>query len=138
MNIVVTDEMVKAVHEYNMGEMGEGSEMTDSRLIERIIELHETSKPKPKAMPCEIVSSDFSENTVTLKMKCDHFSVKTGVYFLCDSLPSVREPLSEKSIYEISAILRKQSAFAHSVGFGTMVSIARAIEKAHGIGVNHD
>ena len=112
--IEVTDEMLKVARSMQSFEL----------MIKRIIELHEQSKPKP-----EPVGYTSEKELRLLSMGyisyvwSDNEEDDCNIPIYTNQQPK-REPLSEEAVY---AAIDKEEC-------NTFLEIARAIEKAHGIG----
>ncbi len=121
--IKVTDEM----REYFNNELWDINidhpewEQHTSRVMKRIIELHEANKPKPEPVGYAWIVGDQIQKLADVKLNNSFVPLYNA--------PPTREPLSEGEINNIVFRLSKGS---------TLFDFARAIEQAHGIGTSHE
>ena len=121
--IEVTEEMRCIVHKLDTLS-GEYVDNVDY-VIRSIIELHEANKPKPEPVGYAWIVGDQIQKLSDAKLNKSFVPLYTT--------PPTREPLSDE---QIDALVPWQGDPKDP--YFSRIEFARAIEQAHGIGVNHD
>lgn len=136
--IEVTDEM----REYFNNELWDINfdhpkwEQHTSRVMKRIIELHEANKPKPEPVAYRWWNQGCNCD------ECDQYFYSEDPDFISKNreplytTPPTREPFSEEFLMALAEECTAQ--FFNGVHQNATIHFARAVEQAHGIGTSHE